>query len=141
MDYEKLKATRNHGFIKAIGFDLAEVREGYARGELEITPEHANPIGSVHGGVIFSMADSVGGAAASSYNRWVTSVSGNINYLNPAMNCKKLIAESREIKNGKKIYVCEVTITDEAGRVIAVSTMTYFCLEKKGKIDESDGNS
>lgn len=137
MDFEKLKKIRNMGFIKEIGFNLTDVSEGYAKGELVLTSMHANPIGSTHGGVIFSIADTVGGAAASSRGRFVTTVSGNINYLRPAMNCRKLIGESREIKVGKKMCVYEVTITNESEKVIAVATMTFFYLDKKGKIEES----
>lgn len=55
---------------------------------------------------------------------------GNINYLRPAMNCKKLIGESREIKIGKKMCVYDVMITDENDREIAKATMTYFYLDK-----------
>ena len=128
MDFEKLEKRRNMGFMKEIGLTTVEIREGYAKAELELQPMHANPIGSTHGGVIFTIADTVGGTAASSRGRMVTTVSGNINYLSPAMNCKKLIGESREIKTGSKICVYEVTITDETGKVIAVATMTYFYL-------------
>ena len=97
VDYEKLKQARNMGFIKHIGVETVELREGYAKGEIVLDERHANPIGSTHGGVLFTLVDTVGGAAATSRGRYVTTVSGNINYLRPAMNCKKLIGESREI--------------------------------------------
>ena len=119
VDYEKLKQIRNMGFIKHTGIKTVELREGYA-----------NPIGSTHGGVLFTLVDTVGGAAATSRGRYVTTVSGNINYLRPAMNCKKLIGESREIKIGKKMCVYDVMITDENDREIAKATMTYFYLDK-----------
>ncbi len=138
MDFDKLKKIRNMGFIKEIGFVITDIREGYAKGEMELKPMHANPIGSTHGGVIFSIADTVGGAAASSRGRFVTTVSGNINYLSPAMNCRKLIGESREIKVGKKMCVYEVTITNELDKVIAVATMTFFYLDNKVKLAGSD---
>lgn len=129
MDFERLKQLRNSaGFIKEIGFETTEIREGYAKGEVVLQPKHKNPIGSTHGGVLFTIADTVGGAAATSRGRWVTTVSGNINYLSPAMNCKKLIGESREIKTGKRMCVYEVTITNESEKIIAVATMTYFYL-------------
>jgi acyl-CoA thioesterase len=135
MDFERLKEIRNQGFIRELGFQLTDIREGYAKGELILKPTHQNPIGSAHGGVIYSIADTVGGAAATSYGRYVTTVTGNINYLRPAMNCEKLIGESREIKVGKKICVYEVTITNEKGSEIAVATMTFFYLDKKGKVE------
>ncbi len=119
------------GFISAVGFRLTELREGYAKGELVLEPKHGNPIGSTHGGVLFTIADTVGGAAATSYGQYVTTISGNINYINAAMGCKKLIAESVELKVGKKTAVYDVIITDETGKLICKATMTYFRLPKQ----------
>ena len=130
MDFEKLKEIRNMGYIKHTGIRTVELREGYAKAEIVLDERHANPIGSTHGGVLFTLVDTVGGAAATSRGRYVTTVSGNINYLRPAMNCKKLIGESREIKIGKKMCVYDVMITDENDREIAKATMTFFYLDK-----------
>jgi acyl-CoA thioesterase len=129
VDYEKLKQIRNMGFIKHTGIKTVELREGYAKGEIVLDERHANPIGSTHGGVcIYIEEHDIGIAFASPAT--VTTVSGNINYLRPAMNCKKLIGESREIKIGKKMCVYDVMITDENDREIAKATMTYFYLDK-----------
>ncbi len=132
MDFERLKQVRDMGFIKELGFELTEIREGYAKGELVLTDKHDNPIGSVHGGVLFSIADTVGGAAATSYGTFVTTVSGSIHYLRPAMKgTKKLIGESVEVKKGNKMCVYDVIISDETGREIAKATQTYYYLEEK----------
>ncbi len=129
MDFERLKEARNTGFIREIGLNVTEIREGYAKGEVVLQPMHGNPIGSVHGGLIFSIADTVGGTAATSRGRFVTTVSGNINYLRPAMDCEKLIGESIEIKIGKNMCVYDVMITNETGAEIARATMTYYYLQ------------
>ena len=128
MDLEKLMEKRNTGFIKELGIKQEIVEPGHAIASLEIRPEFANPIGSTHGGVIFSLADTVGGAAASSRGRWPTTLSSTINYLSPAMNCKELIGESREIKTGKTTGVYGVTIKNEFGKKIADVTITYYYL-------------
>ena len=130
VDYEKLKQIRNMGFIKHTGIKTVELREGYAKGEIVLDERHANPIGSTHGGVLYTLVDTVGRAAATSRGRYVTTVSGNINYLRQAMKFKKMIGESREIKIGKKMCVYDVMITDENDREIAKATMTYFYLDK-----------
>ncbi len=137
MDLEEVRKTRNVGFLKTVGFEFTEVREGYARGELKLDERHGNPIGSVHGGVFFTIADNVGGVAACSYDdRKVTTVAGEMHYLRPAMSCAKLIGESREVKVGKKLAIFEVMISDENGRELALATMTYQYLEG----DLSDGS-
>ena len=136
MDFERLKEARNTGFIREIGLNITEIREGYAKGEIELQPMHGNPIGSVHGGLIFSMADTVGGTAATSRGRFVTTVSGNINYLRPAMGCKKLIGESGEVKIGKNMCVYDVMITNETGKEIARATMTYYYLQNMPPVED-----
>ena len=68
VDYEKLKQIRNMGFIKHTGIKTVELREGYAKGEIVLDERHANPIGSTHGGVLFTLVDTVGGAAATSHD-------------------------------------------------------------------------
>ena len=133
MDYQKLIDYRNNcpGFTKNMGMKVIEASDGYARLEMEITEEYHNPIGSVHGGVIFALADTAGGVAATSKGSYVTTVTGDINYLNAAIGVKKLIATTRELKAGKNVLVYDVTVTDETGKVIAETRMTYYSLHKE----------
>ena len=120
-----------NGFINQIGFVVTDVKKGYAKGEIALTEMHGNPIGSIHGGVLFSLADSVGGVAATTAGSFCTTVNGTINYLNPAIGCKKLAGEARPIKIGRRLAVIQVTITDETERIIACATMTYQYLGDK----------
>ena len=43
-----------------------ELDEGYCKGELEVTDQHMNPLGTVHGGCLYTLADTVAGFAAAS---------------------------------------------------------------------------
>ncbi|MCD7982188.1 MAG: PaaI family thioesterase [Clostridiales bacterium] len=137
MDFERLKEARNKGFIREIGLNITEIREGYAKGEIMLQPMHGNPIGSVHGGLIYSLADTVGGTAATSRGRFVTTVTGNINYLRPAMGCEKLVGESNEVKIGRNMCVYDVMITNETGTEIARATMTYYYLQNMPPVENA----
>ena len=90
-----------------------------------MTDMHRNPIGSAHGGVAYTLADTVGGACCNTVGMACTTISGNMNYLNPAMHCEKLIGEATPVKIGKRIAVIQVQITNEFGKDIAHATMTY----------------
>lgn len=133
MEFQKLIDFRNNfpGFTKEMGMEVTHVAEGYARMEMEIDERCVNPIGTVHGGVIFALADTAGGVAATSRGSIVTTVSGDINYLNAAIGVKKLVATTRELKAGKNVLVYDVTISDETERVIAEARMTYYSLHKE----------
>ena len=48
-------------FRKKIEMEITEARPGYAVGEIVLKPWHMNILGIVHGGVLYSLADTVGG--------------------------------------------------------------------------------
>ena len=116
-----------------MGIRTTSMDSGQAKGELYISQKHMNISNAVHGGCIFSLADTIGGSAASSYGDSVVTVSGNINYLTPAIGSKKIVAAANAIKKGKRITVCDVEISDEKGTILAKGTFTYYI---RGKLTE-----
>lgn len=51
------------GYQALIGLDMYERGEGYSKARISIGPDHMNPHGVVHGGVLYAMADTGMGAA------------------------------------------------------------------------------
>lgn len=133
MDYEKLRVYRNthNSFAEFLGIEIIEIKEGYAKARLPISDNFRNPIGSVHGGCIFSIADAAGCSAASSYGSHITTISNTLNFLNPGLNTKMLYAETREIKHGKKILVYDVSVTNEDGVLLAEGIFSFMSLNKE----------
>lgn len=116
-------------FRDKIGMITLERRPGYAKCEIEIKPWHLNVLGVIHGGVLFSLADTVSGTAAAASGEYrVTTVSGNINYLRAGKNTSKITAEAVEVKNGKTFSVCDAKIFDDKGALLATTTMTFYHL-------------
>ena len=116
MDYEKLRELRNkqNRFGDLAGVRIVEIREGYARTELEVKPEFLT-----------------GGSAAVSHGEQVTTADADIRYLRPGINVKKLTAESREIKKGKNLLVYQVEVRDENETLLAAATLSYMSLHQK----------
>ena len=133
MDYEMLCRVRNerNAFGNLVGIKIVEIREGYARTELEVRQELLNPIGSLHGGVLFTMGDITGGSAAVSHGEQVTTVDADIRYLRPGLNIKKVVCEAEEIKRGKTLLVYRVNMRDENNTLLTTGTSTYMTLSKK----------
>lgn len=120
-------------FRDKIGIETLERRPGYAKGEIEIKPWHLNVLGVIHGGVLFSLADTISGTAAAASGEYrVTTVSGNINYLRAGKNTSKITAEAVEVKNGKSFSVCDSKIYDDKGVLLATTTMTFYHLLPRG---------
>lgn len=59
MNQEQMLEHRNvyNRYARHMGVKTLEIRDGYARSEMEIIPDYTNAIGSVHGACIFSIAD------------------------------------------------------------------------------------
>ena len=120
----------NNGFNEHVGIEMTGLSEGYAKGELIVRDCHKNQIGSVHGGCLFTLADSIGGLAASSRGSRMTTISGEFHFLRPAITTKKLICTAKELKYGKKIAVYDVEIIDENNSLIAKGTFSFYNLEQ-----------
>ena len=116
-----------------IGFDVPEAGEGRAVVTLQAGPQHANPMGTMHGGILCDIADAAMGiafvttlAAGESF----TTVELKINFLRPVWN-ERLRAEGRVVQRGKMVGYTECEVTDENGRLIAKSNST--CLVLRGE--------
>lgn len=132
MDYENLMEFHNkeNPFTREMGVQIIELREGYAKLNLDVKKYHTNALGVVHGGCLFTLADSVCGVAASSYGRQSVTVNASINYLSPAFQVKKLTAEAAIIKHGKRISVFQAEVKDESGNLLVRGEFTYCVLDK-----------
>ena len=116
------------GAISQLGIKVTDIEVGWARAEMEYSSAHRNPNGSVHGGMIFSLADSVAGTAACTHGSMVTTSSGSIYFLHAAFRPKKLIAEAMELKAGRNLMVYDVKIKTDKGKLVAKAVMEYFNL-------------
>ena len=132
MEFEKLYELRKDPteFAIQMGFRTVEIRQGYARGELEITDQHRNSLGTVHGGCIFAIADTNGATAAMTCGHYCTTVNGDIHFLRAARNIRKLIVVAREAKAGKTRSGDDIEVSDEEGRLIAKGLFSYYTLDQ-----------
>lgn len=131
MTIEEIKklCVNENDFGGKMGMEIIELEPGHCKAELKIKEKHMNHYQIVHGGCLFTLADTIGGCAALARGKNVVTVSSNMNFLNPAVDTKKIYAETTEIKYGSKIAVYYVIITNDSGTRIADSTISYFITE------------
>lgn len=129
-DFLKQRVQNEKGYIKYNHLHFTELSEGSARAEVEVDEDLLNPMGSVHGGCLFSVCDTVGGTAAMTHGVAVTTTMGTISYLNPAAGCGKLYAEAVELKAGRTLFRYDVFVRDEQGVLICKADMEYYKLGK-----------
>lgn len=113
-----------------IGFQLEEIGDGRAVLSLPAGPQHANPMGTLHGGVLCDVADAAMGLAfvtTLATDESFTTVSLDINYFRPVWEAA-LRFEGRVVHRGKSSGYVECDVTDQDGRKIAKAHSTCFVL-------------
>ena len=109
-------------FAANAGCVLKEVRAGYARAELIVTPDHLNAGGVCQGGAYFTLADIALAAVMNSREQLTFGIENNIVFLKSAKVGDVLIAEAIEVFNHHKIPYVDVRITNQNGDLCCVVT-------------------
>src|SRR5438046_8866908 len=115
---------------RLIGFRPTSIETGKAIFELEAGPQHANPMGTLHGGIICDVADAAMGTAYASTlgeGETFTTLELKINFLRPFWS-GRLVATGRTVQTGRTIGLVECDVTDMEGRLIAGANCTCMAL-------------
>ena len=113
-------------FADLLGVDVTEAADGHAEGYLEMREELSwNPDRLMaHGGVTFTLADTVGGAAlVSLVDQPVPTIDMRIDYLEAGTG--DLYAEAETVRCGDQVGVVDVIVTDDEGTALADARGVY----------------
>jgi uncharacterized protein (TIGR00369 family) len=124
------------GVAELIGFEVAAVAVGHSMATMETGPHHANPMKTLHGGILCDLTDAAMGVAFASTlgpGESFTTVELKINFFRPVWN-SQLRAEGKVVRRGKIIGYVESDVTDEKGRLVAKASCT--CLVLRGDTAE-----
>ncbi len=129
-DLEAIKHYfENDRFAAASGMRLLELRPGFAKTCLTVEERHLNNVGTVQGGAIFTLADFAFGAASKTGGKVAVAVNTNLAFLK-ATRSGTLYAEATEISRSRKLSVCTVQVTNEAGELVALFQGTAYIKEE-----------
>lgn len=126
---EKARAAKVP-IAELLGFHVEEIGAGRAVGTLRAGPQHANPMGTLHGGVLCDLADAAMGMAFVSTlapDESFTTIALSINFFRPVWQAV-LRAEAHVVNRGKNVGYVECDVTDQDGKRIAKATSTCVIL-------------
>lgn len=117
-------------FTGGMGIVIRSVEDTCAVVDMKVSEKHENPIGSVHGGALFTLADIAGGMVATADGTKATTLDSNIRFVKAAFVGKTeyVRATATLKKAGKKIRVVEVEITDDKDDLLCIATFGFFAI-------------
>ena len=113
-----------------VGFKLAALERGKSTMILEAGPQHANPMGTLHGGILCDVADAAMGMAFGSTlepDETMTTLELKINFMKTVWD-GELQAVGRVVKRGRTIGLLECDIMDENGSLVARASSSCMVL-------------
>jgi uncharacterized protein (TIGR00369 family) len=117
-------------FAELLGFRVKSVQLGQAVIEIEMMEHHANTMGTLHGGVFCTIADTAMGVAFATMleeGEALATLELKINYLKPVWK-GTLLALGKVVKKGKTTGLVECDILDEDEQLIARASSTYMSI-------------
>jgi acyl-CoA thioesterase len=106
----------------AWGITIEEVRAGYARLSMRIRADMLNGHNIVHGGMVFSLADTAFAYVCNGRNEKTVAAQASIVFLGSAQEGELLIAEGEETATAGRGGVTRVSVRTGEGRAIAEFT-------------------
>jgi len=104
---------------RALGMALVDVASGRAAIDMTVTQSMVNGHGMLHGGYIFTLADSAFAFACNSHNRRTVAQHCAITFLQPGRLGDRLTAHAIERAREGRSGLYDVTVTRSDGAVIA----------------------
>ena len=116
-----------------LGVEICQWGEGTARAKLELNKNHLNSVNTIHGGVVFSLADSAFSVASNSHGTVAVAIQVCISYFK-AVSGGTLYAEAREVSRNPKLATYMIEVTDDSGSLLGVFQGTVY--RKSARIEE-----
>lgn len=112
----------DEGTGPAWGIRIEEVRTGFCRLSMDLRPDMLNGHGTVHGGMVFALADTAFAYVCNGANQRTVAAQASIVFLSSAEHGETLIAEAQELAREGRSGVTRVSVKTACGRPVAEFT-------------------
>ena len=118
-------------FSQWLGIQILEIKEGYSKLQMVVRQEMINGFDIVHGGITFSLADTAFAFACNNRNNLSVALDTSINFIKAVVPGDILIAEAKELHNGRSTGLYHITISNQDNKDVAIFKGTCFRTGKK----------
>ena len=128
MDANELASAVAQGMLAkegtgpALGIRIEEARAGYARLAMHVRADMLNGHRTVHGGMVFALADTAFAYVCNGGNAKTVAAQASIVFLGSAGEGETLVAEAEELATAGRSGVTRVAVRTADGRAIAEFT-------------------
>jgi acyl-CoA thioesterase len=118
----------HHGFIEDLGIERGPYGEGRSQLSIEIGPHHISPTKTVHGGVLYALADTTMGSALWTLmedGETCATISCSIDYLRGVRE-GTIRCDAEVVSKGRRTAMTRAIIRDATGEPIAQAAASFY---------------
>ncbi|KAA9017019.1 PaaI family thioesterase [Niallia endozanthoxylica] len=112
-------------YAQFLGIKLLELKEGTAMAELEIKDHMLNTHGTVHGAIIFALADYVFAAACNSYGKTAVGLNTVVNFMAAGMKGSRIKAIAVEEKKNNRTSWYKIRVESNGELLASMEALAY----------------
>ncbi|MDR3682062.1 MAG: hotdog fold thioesterase [Flavipsychrobacter sp.] len=120
------KMMQTDAFSQWLGIVIDEYRLGYCKLHYTIRPDMVNGFNMVHGGIIFSAADSAFAFACNSQGIISVALDVHIAFICAGKPGEVFTVEAKEIYTGNKTAFYDIITTNEQGQIVSTFKGTAY---------------
>ena len=126
MYYEQiLKEVKNDPYAQSLGIQMTKFEAGFAEAMLEVQSHMVNAYGTVHGAVIYALADHAFSLACNAYGKTSLGLSTTIQFIESAKPGDKLVARATELKRNYRTGFYRIDILHEQSLIATMDAVSY----------------
>jgi acyl-CoA thioesterase len=125
-NYEQIyKQVRNDPYAQSLGIQLTKFEAGFAEATLEVQSHMVNAYGTVHGAVIYALADHVFSVACNAYGKTSVGLSTTIQFIEAANPGDRIIARATEVRRNFRTGFYRIEIFHEQNLIATMEAISY----------------
>ncbi|MGW8423907.1 PaaI family thioesterase [Peribacillus simplex] len=137
--YEQIHAhVKNDPYAQSLGIQLTKFEAGTAEATLEVQRTMVNAYGTVHGAVIYALADHAFSVACNAFGKTSLGLSTTIQFIESAKPGDRIVARATEIKRNYRTGFYRIDVFHEENLIATMEAVSYRKDHYFIELDEQD---
>ena len=137
--YEQIhEQVKNDPYALSLGIQLTKFEAGFAEATLEVQSTMVNAYGTVHGAVIYAVADHAFSVACNAYGKTSLGLSTTIQFIESAKPGDKIVARATEVKRNYRTGFYRIDVFHEENLIATMEAVSYRKDHYFIELDEQD---
>ncbi|MFA1712366.1 PaaI family thioesterase [Peribacillus frigoritolerans] len=137
--YEQIhEQVKNDPYAQSLGIQLTKFEAGTAEAALEVQSHMVNAYGTVHGAVIYAVADHAFSVACNAYGKTSLGLSTTIQFIESAKPGDKIVARATEVKRNYRTGFYRIDVLHEQNLIATMGAVSYRKDHYFIEVDEQD---